>query len=168
MGIQGDGHRVRPTLDPEEKQRIQRANQIFLRLKMLLHDREGQLAERDFGEAAQGARWLREVVQRYSGDLEVAYEDALAASGLPEEDQAHLRSGTEKAGGVSSLVRRDLQRLEETAPGEEEQPGDPTRDMTRPDLICGTVAGLMAGGTLMGNSFYFGFAVGMSRKADCW
>lgn len=56
MGIQEDGHRVRPTLDPEEKQRIQRANQIFLRLKKLLHDRDGQLAERYFREAAQSAR----------------------------------------------------------------------------------------------------------------
>ena len=62
MSIQEDGHRVRPTLDPDERQLIQRANQIFLRLKNLLHDREGQLAERDFREAAQGARWLREVV----------------------------------------------------------------------------------------------------------
>jgi hypothetical protein len=168
MSIQEDGHRVRPTLDSDERQQIQRANQIFLRLKNLLHDREGQMAERDLREAAQGARWLREVVQRYSGVLEVAYKDALAASGLTEEDQDHLRRGTERAGGFSSFVRRDLQRLEGAAPDEEEQPGDPTTDMTRPDLICGTVAGLMAGATLMGNPFYFGFAVGMSRKADCW
>lgn len=75
---------------------------------------------------------------------------------------------TEKAEGFSSFVRRDLQRLEAAAPGEEEQPGDPMRDMTRPDLICSLIAALMAGGTLMGNSFYFGFAVGMLRKADCW
>ena len=168
MGIQEDGHRVRPTLDPDERQQIQRANQIFLRLKNLLHVREGQLAERDFREAAQGARWLREVVQRYSGDLEEAYEDALAASGLPEEDQAHLRRGVERAGGFSSFVRCDLQKLEGAAPAEEEQPGDPTTDMTHPYPVCGTVVGLIAGATLMGNSFYFGFAVGMSRKADCW
>ncbi len=168
MGIQEDGHRVRPTLDSDERQQIQRANQTFLRLRKELLDRKGQLAERDLREAAQGARWLREVVQRYSGDLEVAYEDALTASGLPEEDQAHLRRGTERAGGFSSFVRRDLQRLEGAAPLEEEQPSDPKTDITRPDLICGTVAGLMAGATLMGNSFYFGFAVGMSRKADCW
>ncbi len=103
-----DGHRVRPTLDSDERQRIQRANQIFLRLRKNLHDRDERFEERDIGEAAQGARWLREVVERYPDGLETAYEDALAASGLPEEDQAHLRKGTEGAGGFSSFVRRDL------------------------------------------------------------
>ena len=29
---------------------------------------------------------VEEIVERYSDDLEVAYEDALAASGLPEGD----------------------------------------------------------------------------------
>ena len=56
MSTQEDGHRVRPTLDSDERQQIQRANQIFLRLKNLLHDREGQMAGRDLREAAQGAR----------------------------------------------------------------------------------------------------------------
>jgi hypothetical protein len=42
MGIQEDGHRVRPTLDSDERQQIQRANQIFLRLRKELHDQEGQ------------------------------------------------------------------------------------------------------------------------------
>ncbi len=56
--VQEDGHRTRPTFDSEEKQRIQRANQTFLRLKTLLHDQDGELAERDVNEAAQGARWL--------------------------------------------------------------------------------------------------------------
>ncbi len=56
--IQEDGYHTRPTFDSEERQRIQRANQIFLRLKKPLHDRDGQLAERDVNEAAQGARWL--------------------------------------------------------------------------------------------------------------
>ena len=36
-----------------------------------------------------------------SDNLEVAYEDALVASGLPEGDQAHLRRQTEKAEGFS-------------------------------------------------------------------
>ncbi len=149
MGEAEGGGRNVLNFDSDEQQRIERANQIFLRLKNLLHDREGQLAERDFREAAQGTRWLREVVQRYSGNLEEAYEDALAASGLPEEDQAHLRRGVERAGGFSSFVRCDLQKLEGAAPAEEEQPGDPTTDMTRPYPVCGTVVGLMAGGTLM-------------------
>ena len=73
MAVQEDGYHVRPTLGSEESQDIQGANQIFLRLKTLLHDRDGQLAERDFREAAQGARWLRKVVERYSDDLEAAY-----------------------------------------------------------------------------------------------
>lgn len=166
--VREDGHRVRPALDSEERKRIQRANQIFLRLKKSLHDRDEPLAERDIGEAVQGARWLREIVERYPDDLETAYEDALAASGMPEEDQDHLRKGTEEAGGFSSLVRRDLQRLEDAAPDEGESPGNPKTDEIRQDLTRSVVAGLLAGGTMMGNSFYFGFAVGMARKADCW
>jgi len=166
--VQEDGHRVRPTLDSDEKQRIQRANQIFLRLKKNLHDRDERFEERDIGEAAQGARWFREVVERYPDGLETAYEDALAASGLPEEDQAHLRKETERAGGFSSFVRRDLRKLEEATPGERKQSGDSTVSKAHQDLMCGLVAGLLAGGTMMGNSFYFGFAVGMARKSDCW
>ena len=126
------------------------------------------MAERDFRNVAQGARWLRKVVERYSDDLEATYEDALSASGLPEEDQAHLRRGAEKARGFSLFVRRDLRRLEEAAPGEGEQTSDSTTGMAHRNLACSTVAGLVTGGTLMGNSFYFGFAIGMSRKADCW
>ncbi len=129
--VQEDGYRTRPTFDSEEKQRIQRANQIFLRLKTLLHDRDGELAERDVNEAAQGARWLWEIVERYSDNLEEAYEDALAASKLPEEDRAYLQKRTEEAGGFSSFVRRDLRRLEESAPDGEEHPGDPVASMTR-------------------------------------
>ena len=63
--VQGDGHRVRPPLDSDERRRIQKANQIFLRLRKNLHDRDERFEERDIGEAAQGARWLREVVERY-------------------------------------------------------------------------------------------------------
>lgn len=165
---QEDGHRTRPELDPDERRRIQRANQIFLRLRKQLHDRDEEFEERDVGEAAQGARWLREIVERYPDDLETAYEDALAASGLPEEDQAHLRKSTEEEGGFSSFVPRYLRKLEEAAPGEGEQPGSSTVSTARRDLMCGLVAALLAGGTMMGNSFYFGFAVGMARKNDCW
>ncbi len=165
--VQEDGHRTRPSFDSAERQQIQRANQIFLRLKKLLHDRDEQFAERDVREAVQGARWLREVLERYSDDLEVAYEDALAASGLPEGDQAHLRRETEEAGGFSSFVLRDLRRLEEVATDEGgNQPGGPTARMARRDLVRAVVAGLLAGGTMMGNSFYFGFGIGMSRRVD--
>jgi len=166
--VQEDGHRVRPTLDSDEKQRIQRANQIFLRLRKKLHDRDERFEERDVREAAQGARWLREIVERYPDGLETAYEDALATSGLPEEDQAHLRKRAEEAGGFSSFVPRDLRKLEETTPGKRKQPGTSTASAGPQDLICGLVAGLLAGGTMMGNSFYFGFAVGVARKNDCW
>jgi hypothetical protein len=41
VAVQEDGYCVRPTLGFEERQEIQRANQIFLRLKTLLHDRDG-------------------------------------------------------------------------------------------------------------------------------
>jgi hypothetical protein len=40
--------------------------------------------------------------------------------------------------------------------------------MTGQDLACGVAAGLLAGGVMMGNLFYLGFVVGMSRKAGCW
>ena len=163
-----DGHRTRPTLESAERQRIQQANQVFLRLKKQLHDREEQFAERDVREAAQGARWLREIIEQHPDALEQAYEDALAHSGLPEEDQADLWRRTEEAGGFASFVRRDLRRLEEAAPDEIEQPGDPTVRITGQDLACSVVAGVLAGGTRMGNSFYYGFAVGMSRKNECW
>ncbi len=154
--------------DPDEKQRIERANQVFLRLRKELHDREGQFAERDVAEAAQSARWLREIVEQHPTDWEQAYEDALAGSDLPEEDMGYLRRGAEEAGGFLPFVQRNLQRLEEAAPGEREQTSDPTEEMTHQGLICGAVAGIIAGGVMTGNSFYFGFGVGMSRKADCW
>jgi len=166
--VQEDGHRTRPELDPDERQRIQRANQIFLRLRKQLHDRDEEFEERDVREAAQGARWLREIVERYSDSLETAYKDALAASELPGEDQAYLRKRAEEAGGFSSFIPRDLRKLEEAAPGEEEQPGSSMVSTISQDLMCGLVAGLLAGGTMMRNSFYFGFAVGMARKNDCW
>lgn len=166
--VQEDGHRTRPELDPDERQRIQRANQIFLRLRKKLHDRDEEFEERDVREAVQGARWLREIVERHPDSLETAYKDALAASGLPEEDQAQLRKGTEEAGGFSSFIPRDLRRLEEAAPDEGEQPASSVVSTARQDLMCGLVAGLLAGGTMMGNPFYFGFAVGMARKNDCW
>ncbi len=168
MSQAGSKDRDAPDLDATEKQRVERANQIFLRLRKELHDRERQPAERDIREAVQGAQWLREVVERHSNGLEQAYEDALSESGLPEDDQAHLWKETEEAGGFSSFVRDHLRRLEEAAPTEGEHPADPTGGMTHRDLMCGVVAGLLAGGTMMGNSFYFGFAVGASRKASCW
>ena len=114
--VREDGHRTRPNLDDDEKQRIQRANQIFLRLKKQLHDREEGLTERDVREAAEGARYLKEVVERYPDHLETAYKDALAESDLPEEDRTHLRKATEEAGGFSSYVRRDLGELEKADP----------------------------------------------------
>jgi hypothetical protein len=166
--VQEDGHRVRPTLDYDEKQRVQRANQIFLRLRKKLHDRDEGFEERDVREAAQGARWLREIVERYPGGLETAYKDALAASELPEEDQAFLRKRAEEARGFSSFVPLDLRKLEESAPSESKHPGSSTESTVPQDLMCGLVAGLLAGGTMMGNYFYFGFAVGMARKNDCW
>jgi hypothetical protein len=51
--VQEDGLRTRPALDSAERQQIQRANQIFLRLKKLLHNRVEQFAESDVLEAAQ-------------------------------------------------------------------------------------------------------------------
>lgn len=98
MSQAGSKDRDAPDLDATEKQRVERANQIFLRLRKELHDRERQPAERDIREAVQGAQWLREVVERHSNGLEQAYEDALSESGLPEDDQAHLWKETEEAG----------------------------------------------------------------------
>ncbi|MCA1728031.1 MAG: hypothetical protein LC751_01050 [Actinobacteria bacterium] len=156
-----------PDLDLTEKQRIQRSNQIFLRLRKELHDRDAQFAEKDVREASQSARWLREIAEQHEGDWEQAYEDALAGSDLTGEDEAYLQNEITEAGGFSSFVQRNLRRLEEAAPDEGET-DDHAAGMTHQDLICGVVAGLVAGGVMMGNSFYFGFAVGMSRKASCW
>jgi hypothetical protein len=156
-----------PSLDFAEKQRIQRSNQIFLRLRKELHDRDAQFAEKDVREAVQSARWLREIAEQYAGDLEQAYEDALAESELTEEDETYLQSGVKEAGGFSPFVQRNLRRLEEAAP-DEEKTGDPAARVSHQDLMCGIVVGLVAGGVMMGNFFYFGFAVGMSRKAGCW
>ena len=156
-----------PSLDSAEKQRIQRSNQIFLRLRKELHDRDAQFAEKDVREAAQSARWLREIAEQYAGDWEQTYEDALAESELTEEDETYLQSGVKEAGGFSPFVRRNLRRLEEAAP-DDGKTGDPPTRMSHQDLMCGIVAGLVAGGVMMENFFYFGFAVGMSRKAGCW
>lgn len=165
---EGGGSRVL-NFDPDEEQRIQRANQTFLRLRKELHDRGAQFAERDVKEAAQSARWLREIIERHPDDWEQAYEGALAESDLNTEDEAYLRRGVEDAGGFSSFARRNLRRLEEeAAPDEREQPDNDAAGITRQDLVCGVVASLVVGGVMMGNSFYFGFGVGMSRKAGCW
>src|SRR5215210_1262604 len=148
-----------PDLDFAEKQRIQRANQIFLRPRKELHDRDAQFAEKDVREAAQSARWLREITEQYAGDCEQTYEDALAESELTEEDETYLQNGVKAAGGFSPFVQRNLRRLEEAAPDEEET-GDPVAKINHQDFMHGMVAGLIAGGVMMGNSFYFGFAVG--------
>ena len=168
VGQAEGGDRGIPDFDSAEKQQIQRANQIFLRLRKDLHDREAQFAEGDVREAAQSAWWLREIIERRPGDWEQAYEDALAETDLPEEDGDYLRRGVEKAGGFLSFARGNLRRLEEAAPGEGEQTGDPAAELTHQDFVCGVVAGLVAGGVMTGNFFYFGFGVGMSRKAECW
>jgi len=154
-------------LGSEEKERIEWANQTFLRLKKQMHDREGQFTERDVEEAAQSARWLTEITERHQDDLDRAYEDALAESDLDEEDKTYVRDGVEKAGGFSSFVRHNLRGLEEATPDEGET-GEPAGEMTGQDLACGVAAGLLAGGVMMGNLFYLGFVVGMSRKAGCW
>ncbi|HLL38705.1 MAG TPA: hypothetical protein VK357_03455 [Rubrobacteraceae bacterium] len=156
-----------PNLDYAEKQRIQRANQIFLRLRKELHDRDVQFAEKDVRGAAQSARWLREIIEQYAGDWEQTYEDALTESELTEEDEAYLKSGIDEAGGFLPFVQFNLRRLEEAAPDEVET-GEPAAKIAHQDLMCGMVAGLVAGGVVMRNFFYFGFAVGMSRKAGCW
>src|SRR4028119_1215074 len=90
-----------PSLDLAEKQQIQRSNQIFLRLRKELHDRDAQFAEKDVREAAQSARWLREITEQYAGDWEQTYEDALAESKLTEEDETYLPSGAKEAGGLT-------------------------------------------------------------------
>jgi hypothetical protein len=48
---------------------------------------------------------LREIVERYSDQPKRAYQDALAASGLPEGYQAHLWKETEEVRGFSSEIR---------------------------------------------------------------
>jgi len=156
--------------DSDEKQQIEWANQILLRLRKELHDQEAQATERDIEEAAQSARWLSEIVERHPGDdWEQAFEDALAESDLPEEDEAYLRGMVEGAGGFLSFAQRYLQRLEKAAHGEGEQTNsDPETGTTRQDLVCGVAGSLVAGGVMMGNFFYFGFGIGMSRKAECW
>ncbi len=156
-----------PDFDSEERQRIQRANQILLRLRKELHDRGARFDEKDVEEASQSARWLKEIIERYPDDWEQAYESALAGSDLPKEDEEYLRAGIDKAGGFVPFTRDNLRKLEEAAPGEGET-GDSSAQITRRDLMCGVTAGLLAGGTMMGNSFYFGFAVGVSRNNDCW
>ena len=157
-----------PDFDPDEKQRIERANQIFLRLRKELHDREAQLAGKDVREAAQSAQWLREVVERHPSVWEQAYEDALAEADLPEEDKVDLWGAAKEVEGFLPFAQRNLRTLEEAAPGEGGGTGEPTAEITRQDLLCGVAASLVAGGIMTGNSFYFGFAVGMSRKAECW
>lgn len=155
--------------DPDDKQRIERANQTFLRLRKELHDREAQFAERDVEEAAQSARWMRETVERHpNDDWEQAYEDALAGSELPEEDKDDLRVVVNEAGGFLSFAKRNLRRLEEAYPGKREQAGEPVVETTHEDLVCGVAASLVVGCVMTGNLFYFGFAVGMARKAGCW
>ena len=154
--------------DSDEKQQIEWANQILLRLRKELHDQEAQFSARDVEEAAQSARWLREILEQRSGDWEQAFDGALGESDLPEEDKDYLRGVVEEAGGFLPFVERSLERLEEAAPDKREQPGQPTPEMTHQDLVCGVAGSLIAGGVMMGNFFYFGFGIGMSRKAECW
>ena len=133
-----------PSLGFAEKQRIQRSNQIFLRLRKELHDRDAQFAEKDVREAAQSARWLREITEQYAGDWEPTYEDALAGSELTEEDEAYLQSGVKEAGGFSPFVQRNLRRLEEAAP-DEEKTSNPAARVSHQDLMCSIAASLVAG-----------------------
>lgn len=162
-----DGSGKMPTFDSTEKQRIERANQVFLRLKNEIHDRNAQPSERDVAEAAKGARWLREIIEQHPRDWNRAYKNALIESDLPEEDKAYLREGVKQAKDFSSFVQSHLQKLEEPSTNGR-QAKEPDAEMSRQELACGVVAGLLAGGVLIGNYFYFGFAVGMSRRADCW
>jgi len=167
-GAEGKDHNA-PDLDPDEKQRVQRANQILLRLKEDLHEREANFSERDVGEAAQSARWLRGILGRHPDGWERAYEDALADSALTGEEEDYLRKGVENAGGFVQFVHGNLRALEEAAPPEGEPSESTTAKITHRHLVCGVAAGLVAGGVVTGNSFYFGFGVSMSRKAgDCW
>lgn len=154
--------------DSGEKQQIEWANQILLRLRKELHDQEWQFSERDVEEAAQSARWLREIFEQHSGGWEQAFDDALGESDLPEEDKDYLRGVVEEAGGFLPFVEHSLERLEEAAPDKREQTGEPPTEMTHQDLVCGVAGSLVAGGVMMGNLFYFGFGIGMSRKAECW
>ena len=164
-----DKDRNAPDLEPDERQQVQRANQILLRLKKELHERETRFSERDVEEAAQSARWLRETLDRHPDGWEQAYEDALAGSDLAGEEESYLRKGVENAGGFAQFAQSNLQRLEDAAPLEGEPSEGTTAKITHQDLVCGVAAGLVAGGVVMGNSFYFGFGIGMSRKAgDCW
>jgi hypothetical protein len=156
---QAEGNSM-PDFNSEEKQRIQRANQIFLRLRKELHDRGAQFAERDVREAAQSARWLREVIEQHPADWEQVYEDTLVEADLTENDLAYLRGEVERAGGFLPFTRRNLRRLEQTS-------GSVART-TRQDFLCRVAASIIAGGVMTGNSFYFGFWIGMSRKAGCW
>lgn len=73
-----------------------------------------------------------------------------------------------EAGGFLPFARRNLQGLEEAVPDERKQAGDATAETTHEDLVCGVAASLIVGCVMTGNLFYFGFAVGMSRKAGCW
>ena len=166
--MQEDGYRPRPSFGSAEKQRIQRANQISLRLRKDLHERGAQFAEKDIREAAQSARWLREIVESYPDDWEQIFEDTLAGSALSEEDEADLRGVVEEAGRFLSFARRNLQRLAEAVLSERKQTGDPTAEITHQDLVCGVAANLVVGCVMTGNLFYFGFGVGMARKASCW
>jgi hypothetical protein len=164
-----DKDRNAQDLEPDERQQVQRANQILLRLKKELHERETRFSERDVEEAAQSARWLRETLDRHPDGWEQAYEDALAGSDLAGEEESYLRKGVENAGGFAQFAQSNLQRLEDAAPLEGEPSEGTTAKITHQDLVCGVAAGLVAGGVVMGNSFYFGFGIGMSRKAgDCW
>lgn len=166
--IQEDGYRTRPSFSFAEKQRIQRANQTSLRLRRDLHERGAQFAEKDLTEAAQSARWLREIVESYPNDWEQIYEDALAKSELLEEHKANLRGMVNEAGGFLPFARRNLRRLEEAAPDEKKQTRYPAAETSYQDLVCGITASLVVGCVMTGNLFYFGFAVGVTRKADCW
>ncbi len=109
---------------------------------------------------------MREITEQYAGDWEQTYEDALAESELTEEDETYLQSGVKEAGGFSPFVQRNLRRLEEAAP-DEEKTGDPAARIS-PRPYVRYSGRPRSGGVMMGNFFYFGFAVGMSRKAGCW
>jgi hypothetical protein len=109
---------------------------------------------------------LREITEQYAGDWEQTYEDALAESEMTEEDETYLQSEVKEAGGSrrsSSATYKDCRKLLPI-----KKTGGPAARMSHQDLTCGIVAGLIAGGVMIGNLFCFGFAVGMPRKAGCW
>jgi hypothetical protein len=54
-------------------------------------------------------------MERHPIDWEQAYEDALADSALPQEDEAYLLREVEDAGGFLLFAQRHLRRLEEAA-----------------------------------------------------